>query len=271
LKQIWPRNIKCAVIFTFDLDAETFWFSRNDLSYNDPSKLAEGSYGPKIGIPRILKLLNKTEIKATFFIPGWVIEKYTEIVRSIVKEGHEVGYHGYLHEKVKLISEEKKRIEKTKKIMKRHLNIKPVGYRAPEAELTEEVLKLVKNNGFRYSSNFMNADAPYLHEFKDGKTLVELPTSWLYDDSSHFFFTLQEPSRRPIASHKTVSEIWKAEFDGIYQEGGSLVFMLHPQIIGRVSRIKMLENLINYIKKRDEVFLGTAKEAAEIFKDFKIS
>jgi len=269
--KIWPENIKCAAIFTFDLDAETFWFSRSDQSYNEPSKLAEGSYGPNIGIPRILDLLDRTEIKATFFIPGWVIEKYKFTVKNIVNKGHEIGYHGYLHEKIKLISEERKRIEKTKMIMNNYLNIKPVGYRAPEAELTNKVIKLIKDQGFKYSSNFMDADAPYFHEFEDNKNLVELPTSWLYDDSSHFFFTLQEPSRRPIASHKTVSEIWKAEFDGIYEEGGSLVFMLHPQIIGRVSRVKMLENLITYMKKKDGVLIATGDEVAEIYRNNNIN
>jgi peptidoglycan-N-acetylglucosamine deacetylase len=262
---IWTKDIKCAVVFSFDLDAETFWFSRNERSYSSPSLLAEGSYGPNIGMPRILNILDEMNIKATFFIPGWVIEKHTKIVKEIVKRGHEIGYHGYLHERVYLLEEEKKRIVKCKEIMKKYINVEPVGYRAPEADLVPEVLKLIKENGFQYSSNFMDADSPYLHEFKNDDPLVELPTSWLFDDSSHFFFTLQEPARRPIASHNTVLEIWKSEFDGIYEEGGSIVFMLHPQIIGRVSRVKMLKELIGYIQERPNVFIGTGKEVAKIY------
>jgi len=266
MSKIWPEGIKCTVIFTFDLDAETFWFSRSDKSYSSPSLLAEGSYGPNVGMPRILDMLDRKGIKATFFVPGWVIENHTDIVKETVNRGHEIAYHGYLHERVRLLNEEKKRIAKCKEIMSECLGVEPVGYRAPEAELVPEVLKLIKESGFQYSSNFMDTDSPYLHKFKDCEPLVELPTSWLFDDSSHFFFTLQEPSRRPIASHKTVLEIWQAEFDGIYEEGGSLVFMLHPQIIGRVSRVKMLEELITYIQKQPGVLIGTGREIANIYR-----
>jgi len=116
--------------------------------------------------------------------------------------------------------------------------------------------------GFEYSSTLMDADCPYLHPQKGSQSLIELPTSWLFDDSSHFFFTLQDPPRRPIASHSTVLEIWKAEFDGIYDEGGSMVLMMHPQIIGRNSRVRMLEELVIYMKSRPGTLIAPALDIA---------
>lgn len=266
MSNIWPEGIKCAVLVSFDLDAETFWFSRNPASYDSPSLLAEGSYGPKVAMPRILDMLKRQNLKTTFFIPGWVIEKHPEICKQAVMDGHEIGYHGYLHENLHFKEQKVEMILKVRKIMKDLLgeNINPVGYREPEAEVRPETLDVIANMGFEYSTNFMDADRPYLHNTSCGKSIVELPMSWLFDDSSHFFFTLQEPSRRPIAPASHVYEMWKEEFDGIYEEGGSMVLTLHPQIIGRVSRIKMLEDLITYMKSKPGTLIAQAVEIARL-------
>ena len=92
----WPEGVQCGVALTFDLDAETFWFSRTMDSMASPNLMAEGAYGPKVAVPRILDMLDRLELKATFFIPGWVIEHHTETCREIVRRGHEIGYHGFL-------------------------------------------------------------------------------------------------------------------------------------------------------------------------------
>ena len=94
----WPAGVKCAVVFTFDLDAETLWFSRNPKNWDSVQNRSRGAYGPNEAVPRILDMLARNGVKSTFFIPGWVIEQYEGIVRRISEEGHEIGYHGYLHE-----------------------------------------------------------------------------------------------------------------------------------------------------------------------------
>jgi len=259
-KMTWPDGIRCAVAFTFDVDAETFWFSRRMDSLGSVNLMAEGSYDPNVGVPRILDMLDRQGVKATFFIPGWVVEQHTWICREIVRRGHEVGYHGYLHEKSYFPEQDRELVAKSKKIMKELLGVEPKGYRAPEADLTAETIDNIVAGGFEYSSNMMDRDCPYLHRTSRGELLPELPFNWLYDDSSHFFFTLQEPSRRGIAPASTVKEIWLDEFEGIYQEGGSLTFVLHPMICGRVSRVRMLEEIIAHIKTRPGVLLGTAGE-----------
>ena len=97
MRKNWPDGVKMGVALTFDLDAETFWFSRTMDSMYSPNLMAEGAYGPKVGVPRILEMLDRQQLKATFFIPGWVIEHHTETCREIVRRGHEIGYHGYNH------------------------------------------------------------------------------------------------------------------------------------------------------------------------------
>ena len=260
MTKIWPDGIKCGVAFTFDLDAETFWFSRTMDSIHSMNLMAEGSYGPKVAVPRILDMLDRQEIKATFFIPGWVIERYSEVCQEIVRRGHEIGYHGYLHEKAYFIEQENELILKSKKIMKDLLGVIPKGHRSPEANLNKETIDAIAQNDFEYSSNMMDRDCPYLHKTSEGKYITELPFNWLYDDSSHFFFTIQEPSRRPIMPTSIVKEIWLEEFEGLYEEGGSLTFVLHPWICGRVSRVKMLEEIIIFMKSKPGVLIGQAYE-----------
>ena len=151
--------------------------------------------------------------------------------------------------------------------MKELLGVEPLGYRAPEAELTEETINNVMANGFEYSSNTMDFDWPYFHESKDGRKIVELPFNWVFDDSSHFFFTLQQPERRRICAPSYVKEIWQSEFDGLYEEGGLMTLVLHPQIIGRVSRVNMLEDLLCYMKTKPGVAIGPALDISRLAKE----
>jgi peptidoglycan/xylan/chitin deacetylase (PgdA/CDA1 family) len=261
----WPDGKKCAVLFTFDVDAETLWLSRNKDSWNSPEALSRGAYGPKEGVPRILDLLDKHDIKGTFFIPGWVIEKYEDMAREIHKRGHELGYHGYLHEFDKNITydQENELMEKCEGIIKRITGKRPVGQRSPMGEVLPHTVKLLCDREYIYASNLKDSDSPYFHKL-DGKDapLVELPTEWMYDDSSYYFFTLQEPARRGIAPASTVYEIWKEEFDGLYEEGKIFTLIIHPQISGRPSRIKAMDKLITYMKSREGTWIARADEVA---------
>ncbi len=261
---LWPENGKCGVSFTLDLDAETLWLSRSEKSADDPVVMSQGAYGARVGAPRLLDMLGEMGIKGTFFIPGWVLERYPDVARRAVKEGHEIGYHGYHHEKAASPEREAETIAQCKEIMERLLGVTPVGYRAPEFGLTEGTLGVAASAGLRYSSNFMDSDHPYLHTLSEGRSMVELPVNWLFDDSSHFFFTLQDPPRRPIARPSTVLEMWKAEFDGIYDEGGCMILIIHPQISGRVSRVRMLRDLISYMRSKPGTIIAPAADLAEM-------
>ena len=177
MRKNWPDGVKMGVALTFDLDAETFWFSRTMDSMYSPNLMAEGAYGPKVGVPRILDMLDRQQLKATFFIPGWVIEHHTETCREIVRRGHEIGYHGYLHEKAWFPEQDRELVAKSKKIMKDLLGVEPLGYRAPEANLTAETIANVMASGFEYSSNTMvKTDRSSLNCRSHGCMMI-LPTS----------------------------------------------------------------------------------------------
>ena len=89
---------RCAVMLTFDFDAETLWTSRDPANWDRPGVLSQGTYGAKVGVPRIISLLEEEGLPATFFVPGRVAEFHTDKVEAILRAGHEIGHHGYLHE-----------------------------------------------------------------------------------------------------------------------------------------------------------------------------
>jgi peptidoglycan/xylan/chitin deacetylase (PgdA/CDA1 family) len=259
---LWPDGVKAAVVLTYDFDAETLWLCRNPESANSPRVLSEGAYEPKVAVPRLLEMMDRVGVKSTFFVPGWVIERYPDVVRSVADAGHEIAYHGYLHEKPCSPEHEEELIVKCKSIMKDVLGVTPVGHRSPMGDVRPGTIDVLCRNGFEYSANMMDFERPYLHVGENGNKLVELPSNWLYEDASHFFFTIQEPQRRPIAAPSTVTEIWRTEFDGLYDEGNLLVLIFHPQMIGRISRVRMLEQLITYMKSRPGTWIAPAVDVA---------
>ena len=132
----WPDGARCAVMMTFDLDGESPWIHRDPALAERPLHMSMGAYGPKTGMPRILELLDRYGIKTCIFIPGWIVERYPALCEEILKRGHEVGHHGYLHEKpffMKSREEEEALLVKSLDIFKRVLGVVPLGSRTPSA------------------------------------------------------------------------------------------------------------------------------------------
>lgn len=266
----WPDDSKVAVMLTFDFDAETLWISRDKNNIHKPGTLSQGIFGAKVGIPSILRLLREEQIRSTFFIPGWVAEKYQSLVKLIVEDGHEIGHHGYLHEWV----DPRNQKEETEVFMKGLHSLekitgkKPVGYRSPAWETSENTINLLVENNFLYSSNFMDDIKPYFIQKNNENTgVVELPVNWMLDDAPFFLFSVTPPSR-PIASAQQALTIWKEEFHSIYRRGGLFNWVSHPQLIGRPSRMDMLKEFIGFIKSYPDVWFATGEEVAKFFKNY---
>lgn len=261
----WKHGARCAVMLSFDVDGETVWIYRDPALAARPLHMGMGAYGPKTAMPRILKFLDRYDLKIGFFIPGWIIEHYPDMCKEVLRRGHEVGHHGYLHERPFALSgphEEEALLLKALDIFKKVLGVTPRGSRTPACDPSEHTMGLLKKHGLVYHSNLMDSDLPYLHKTAHGE-LVELPTSWVNDDWPYFGFSANPPVGNGIWSQQDVYEIWLEEFEGAYAEGGFFNFMFHPQVMGRPSRMRMLERLIQHILAKKDVWIARPIEIAE--------
>ena len=258
----WPKGARCAVMISYDFDAESGWLSRGPQFEHLPGVLSQGTYGAKVGVPRILDLLKAEDVRATFFIPGWVVEQHPERCRAIRDAGHEIGHHGYRHERAEPDNPEGERaaFADGMRALGSVLDVQPAGYRAPGWDLTQITLDLVQQHGMFYSSNLMDDVFPYLHP-GTSRPVAEIPVQWVLDDAP---FYLMHPKwlNRPIASAAQVFEIWRDEFLGMYEFGGVFDLTMHPQISGMPSRLLWTRRLLRLIKRHRGVWWATGKEIA---------
>jgi peptidoglycan/xylan/chitin deacetylase (PgdA/CDA1 family) len=253
----WPNGARAACAFTFDLDAETLWMARG---VSEPVALSQGTFGVLEGLPRILDLLRAAHIRASFFVPAWVAERHRDAVRAIVADGHEVGCHGDVHERVRDLdpAQEEKILVRSLDVLTHVTGIRPRGYRAPAWQVSNGTLGLLARHGFHYSSNFMDRLTPYRHPAVDGREIVEIPVAWVLDDAPFFMFTGQ----RAIQPPGPVLDGWLAELDGICEAGGIANFTFHPQLIGRPSRLACLKRLIGHARTTPGVWIARLDDVA---------
>ena len=259
----WPNGAHCAVMLTFDFDAETLWLSRDPDNARRPGVLSQGVYGARTGVPKILELLRDEGLKGTFFVPGWTADKYIDRVEAIVAGGHEVGHHGYLHEWIDpdFPDKEREALEKGLESLKRTVGVKPAGYRSPAGETSQNLISLLKAYGFLYDSSLLDQVSPYRHVLPGGEPgPVELPWHWSLDDAPYALFSVKSP--RPIFTNEHILSVWKQEFMEIYRWGGLINIVTHPQVIGRPSRLAMLREFISFVRRFPDVWIATGEQVA---------
>lgn len=259
LARPWPGGARSAAILTFDLDAEEVWIADDAANAHRPSVLSQGTYGAVTGLPLILEILADASAPATFFVPGRVAERYPDQVRSIVAAGHEVAHHGYTHTPPGRLSEAEQKDEITKGAAAlAALGVTARGYRAPSCETTDATLGLLAEGDFAYASNMMDRVHPYRHE----TGLIELPWSWILDDAVYFWFDGTISWTKQISTNAHVRSVWTDEFEGIHDLGGLFVLTMHPQIIGRPGRLRLLRQMIELLQNTHGCWLASAREIA---------
>ena len=260
----WPAGARCAAAFTFDFDAEEVWLARDPANAQRPGVLSQGTYGAKVAVPLLLELLERRGIRATFFVPGRVAERHSQRVEEIVAAGHELGHHGYTHTTPAALSaqQEQEELVRAKQILE-GFGVSVVGYRSPGWDFSPQTLALLERHGFLYSSNLMDDFRPYRHE---GTPIVELPVQWMLDDAPHFWFA-RDYWTKAIATTAHVRALWEEEFLGIREFGGLCIFTMHPQVIGRPSRLRMLDELISFVQDHTDVWIAACVEIAEHVSD----
>ena len=244
------KKARFSVLLTFDVDADSSVRGAYSGRPDEPVARSKGRFGPKVGLPRILNLLDKYSIKSTFFVPGWVAETYPDEVKEIARRGHEVGAHGYKHENLAQLNSHAAEIDVFQRSIERLKAVvgeRPVGFRAPDWEFSPYTLENLVKFNFKYDSSLMDDDKPYVINYQGKPTgMVELPVAWLLDDWQVF-----EVHRGPPGE---AFNSWMQEFNALCAAKVSYFNLtMHPQTIGRASRTAMLERLIKAMRRRKGV------------------
>jgi peptidoglycan/xylan/chitin deacetylase (PgdA/CDA1 family) len=271
----WPDGKTAAAAFTFDVDAESAVLWDNEAVGARMSVMSHQAYGPLVGVPRILDLLERHQIASTFFVPGHTADRYPEAIRSIVAAGHEIAHHGYLHEQPTKLT-----LEQEIDVLDRGLaaladvaGVRPSGYRAPMWDLSWRTPALLAERGFLYDSSLMDSDHPYELAITPGadQSLVEIPIQWALDDWEQYCYLPDVSGSGLIESPRKAREIWQLEFDGLRRVGGCWVLTNHPFLTGRPSRAAELDDLMRYVLEHDDVWTTNLAAIAEHVRTLQLS
>jgi len=264
----WPSGFRSAVTLGFDMDDESVVLTINPESHTRLSVMSHQAYGAVTGMPRILAMLKRLELRATFFCPGYTAERYPELVRRVRDEGHELAHHGYLHEAIQGMTEQQEAdvLDRGLDALERVAGIRPVGYRAPMWETTYSTAGLLLDRGFLYDSSLMDSDVPY--ELAESTThgarsIVEIPVSWSLDDWEQYAYLPDVFGSGLIEDPAKALAMWSAELVESREVGGCFAITAHPFLSGRLSRLRVLETLITRMTESGDVWVTTAQDVAK--------
>ncbi|CAG5178656.1 uncharacterized protein ALTATR162_LOCUS8810 [Alternaria atra] len=269
----------------------------------NPTDLSRGVFGATVGIDRLLKLWDKYNIKATWFVPAHSAESFPQQIRKIIEKGHEIGLHGYTHEFVSLLSERQQRdvLEKSIQVLTDIVGKKPRGWTAPAWSTSRDTIKLLEEFGIEYDHSFMHHDSqpyyvpsPHLSTYTETdvskpashwmtpmstlkpSAVVEIPANWHLDDWPPFQLSLTQPSTHGFVDTAVIERLWKEQFEFLYREcpdDGSFIFpiSIHPQVSGKPQVILLHERLIEWINGYEGVEWLTMERIVDEFKSGKLS
>ena len=263
----WKGGTRCAVALSFDSDHET-----NELRDGGESigKLSQGQYGNRQGIPRILEVLERHAVQASFFVPAVTALLYPDEQRRVAAAGHEIAIHGWIHERnsVLPLAAERDLQMRSADVLEQVCGVRPVGIRTPSWDFSPNTLAISREMGLLYDSSLM-ADVDCYELLLDGQPsgVVELPVEWIRDDAVYFNMN-RFSGLRPYTPPADVFDIFKREFDAAYREGGLFQLTMHPHISGYRSRIWILDELIRHIRSHQGVWFATHADVVRHAKEF---
>jgi peptidoglycan-N-acetylglucosamine deacetylase len=257
----WKDGARCAVALSFDSDHETIELRFGGASYG---KMSQGQYGARKGTPRIMRLLERHGVPATFFMPAVSALLHPNEARAVGANGHELGIHSWIHEFNSRLDHATERdlALRAADTLEKLSGRRPVGMRTASWDFSPYTLKIIREMGLLYDSSLMADDEPYELLDEGAPTgIVELPVEWIRDDAIYFNMD-RMAGLRPYTGPETVLNIFQRELDLAHEEGGLYVLTMHPHHIGHRSRIFILDEIIRHAKSLPGVWFATHEQIA---------
>lgn len=279
------------VAFGVDVDAVAGWLG----SYggeDSPCDISRGMFAGEVGVPRLLTLFERANLRTTWFIPGHSVETFPDQTRMVVDAGHEVGVHGYSHENPIAMTRDQESavLDRSIELIEKVSGSRPTGYVAPWWEFSPITNELLLEREIKYDHSLMHNDfTPYYVRVGDSWTkidyagraedwmkplvrgeetgLVEIPANWYLDDLPPMMFIKASANSHGFVSPRALEEMWRDQFDWVYREldYAAFTFTLHPDVSGRPQNLLMIERLIEHINAHEGVRWSTFNEIADDF------
>ncbi|SJN37780.1 polysaccharide deacetylase family protein [Luteococcus japonicus] len=284
------KDIKVA--FGIDVDAVGGWLG----SYggeDSPNDISRGIFAGEVGVPRLIELLRRNNLKQTWYWPGHSIESFPEQFEACVEAGHEIGVHGYSHENPIAMTREQETevLDYCIDLVETRTGRRPTGYVAPWWEYSNVTNELLLDRGIKYDHSLMHRDfEPYYVRVGDSWTkidydaasahdwmkplergqetdLVEIPANWYLDDLPPMMFIKSSPNSHGFVNPRDIEQMWRDQFDWVHAEMDYAAFTMtiHPDVSGRPQVLMALQRLIDHINNHDGVQWCTFDEIADDF------
>jgi peptidoglycan-N-acetylglucosamine deacetylase len=258
----WRRGAAAIAAVSFDVDAEAPILAIDASYAAHLSTMSHQAYGPRVGVPRILELLARLDVRSTFFFPGATAQRWPDTLAAVLEGGHEVALHSHRHVPLVQLTPDEQRadLELGLAALAAH-GVAPTGYRAPLWQQTRFTLNLLVEYGIRWDSSLMDDDRPYL--IGGDRQLVELPVHWSLDDWEQYAFVPEPDIGQAIELPEKVLSLWTGELDAMRDTGSLCLICCHPFLTGRPSRLRNVERFVEFARACGDVELLACGEIAE--------
>jgi peptidoglycan/xylan/chitin deacetylase (PgdA/CDA1 family) len=259
----WPNNAQCAVAITFDIDTDSFIHLEQGARVPDMVATTSWLRYDEVAVPRILRMFKEYGLRQTFFYPAWCMENYPNLVEAILKDGHEIAHHSWLHERPNQMAPEDELawLQKGSATILRMTGQKPRGYRAPLYDFSKSTAGFLASEGFLYDASLMADDVPYVITTEQG-SLIELPTHWSLDDWPQYVHNIELAYTMSIRSPDEAMGVYLADFEAAYACNGLWITPWHPWVSGRLARCQRIAKMIEYMLNKGGVWFATMEEIA---------
>lgn len=259
----WRDDGATIAVLCFDVDGESPILAQGRRHADNAMVMTHQAFGPEVGVPRLLGLLDDLGVRATFFIPGFTADRHPDAVEKILADDHEIAHHSYSHRSPVDMDdiEERDDFERALEALSR-FGVEVQGHRAALWEASWRSAALVAEYGLLYDSSLMEFDAPYRISTPHGD-VIELPPHWSLDDWEQYAFLPRPEIGAVINSPQSVAEMWIHELDAMRRHGSLFMLTAHPFLSGRAGRVEALRRVVETAQSRGDVEFITCLELAQ--------
>jgi peptidoglycan-N-acetylglucosamine deacetylase len=258
----WPKHQRIAVAVTVMLEqwsegkAPPWGVQGTSLKSGVPDRggISWGTYGGKVGVWRIIKLLTENNVRATFGVNARCAEIWPEATRTIVKSGHDIAGHGYLQDHILAYmtpEEEQASIKKSLAIIEQVSFRRPLGWISPVLAWTEHTSEFLVQEGLVWHGDWLDIDMPQIRRTESGQ-IAYIPASDFSD------------SRVVRTSPLALWDVYKETFDYLYlrEAPAYLCLTLHCHFGGRPLVCAVFDKILKYFAGFPDVWFASHHEIA---------